>query len=74
MVVSKHTEEYAEYIYHVIHDNPVEFQLGVTESFLATGVTYDGDPWSPRSIAYDYGRTLGEAIYAPENQRDIEEQ
>lgn len=28
---------------------------------LSTGMTYDNDPYSPRSVAYDNGRTFGES-------------
>lgn len=38
------------------------FWLGLTEGFegLSTGITYDDDPESPRSRAYDRGRNVGE--------------
>lgn len=36
------------------------FHLGFTESDGDVGMTYDGDPESPRSQAYDMGRTVGE--------------
>jgi hypothetical protein len=32
--------------------------LGYREGNGYTGVTYDNDPESPRSVAYDVGRTL----------------
>ena len=56
------TPEMAEYYHNVIKDHPEEFKLGITEAYLSTGVTYDGDPESPRSIAYDLGRVMGEAV------------
>lgn len=60
------TPEMAEYYYTVILSHPEEFKLGITEAHLSTGVTYDGDPESPRSIAYDLGRVMGEAVSALE--------
>ena len=36
------------------------FKLGVKEAHGAMGVTYDNDPTSPRSVAYDWGRNIGE--------------
>lgn len=36
------------------------FILGVREAGLSTGITYDDDPESPRSRAYDRGRNLGD--------------
>lgn len=50
----------AEYYYLVIRDHPEEFKLGIIEAGLSTGVTFDGNPESARSVAYDLGRTLGE--------------
>jgi hypothetical protein len=38
------------------------FLLGVLECRDDSGMTYDNDPWSPRSVAYDRGRTLGERL------------
>jgi hypothetical protein len=40
------------------------WRLGVAEGAagLSTGVTYDDDPSSPRSDAYDRGRTYGEEL------------
>lgn len=34
--------------------------LGFLESAGCIGMTYDDDPESPRSVAYDEGRTAGE--------------
>lgn len=62
-MTGKHREKLAEYYFSVIHDNAEEFKLGFSEVGLATGVTYDGDPDSPRSIAYDLGRTLGDQLF-----------
>lgn len=38
------------------------FSLGLEEAGSAFGMTYDGDPESPRSVAYDSGRNVGEAL------------
>lgn len=38
------------------------WRVGVIEAHLATGITFDGDPNSPRSVAYDEGRNFGEAL------------
>ena len=35
-----------------------EFVLGWREAMSSDGMTYDNDPWSPRSLAYDAGRDL----------------
>lgn len=40
---------------------PVEFALGFEEAGQSFGMTFDDDPDSDRSAAYDLGRTLGEA-------------
>jgi hypothetical protein len=34
------------------------FRLGWSEAFDTDGQTFDNDPWSPRSLAYDSGRDL----------------
>ena len=39
----------------------VAWNLGREESGDAFGMTYDNDPESPRSVAYDNGRTFGES-------------
>lgn len=39
------------------------FILGAREANGSVGMTYDDDPESPRSRAYDRGRNLGEVIY-----------
>jgi hypothetical protein len=36
------------------------WQQGYDEANNAFGMTYDDDPASPRSVAYDEGRTAGE--------------
>lgn len=36
------------------------FRRGVEEADGDVGLTYDGDPTSPRSVAYDCGRTVGQ--------------
>lgn len=36
------------------------FKLGVKEAHSALGMTYDNDSGSPRSVAYDWGRNVGE--------------
>lgn len=46
----------------IITSHPNEFTLGVLEWAHSTGVTYDNNPESDRSQAYDLGRTLGEAL------------
>ncbi len=38
----------------------VAWQRGYDEALDAFGMTYDDDPESPRSIAYDNGRTAGQ--------------
>lgn len=38
--------------------HPLIFLRGWREGRGCVGMTYDNDPWSPRSMAYDYGRTL----------------
>lgn len=38
------------------------FVLGFRECAEAWGMTYDDDPDSPRSRAYDHGRTWGERL------------
>ena len=38
------------------------FILGVMERGSSFGMTYDKDPCSPRSVAYDNGRNFGEFI------------
>ena len=42
---------------------PEEFGRGFAEGLLSTGVTYDDNPESDRSLAYDIGRTLREAFH-----------
>lgn len=37
---------------------PRIFALGFREASSSDGRTYDDDPWSPRSEAYDTGRDL----------------
>lgn len=37
---------------------PAEFELGFDEGLDGMGMTYDDDPTSPRSTAYDLGRSL----------------
>ena len=36
------------------------FRLGVSEAGGDMGMTYDDDAESPRSVAYDVGRTVGQ--------------
>lgn len=40
------------------------FLLGFRESRGDAGMTYDNDPGSPRSVAYDRGRSLGRRTIA----------
>lgn len=49
----------------LIQAHLAEFLLGVTEANDSVGMTYDDDPDSPRSTAYDMGRTLGEHYTNP---------
>ncbi len=44
------------------HTEQDAFLLGISEAHSCFGMTYDGDSSSPRSLAYDYGRNVGEAI------------
>ena len=52
-------------------DHPEEYSLGFDEAYEephgAVGMTYDDDPDSPRSQAYDYGRDHGKATYYNEH-------
>lgn len=52
-------------------DHPEEYGLGFDEAYEeprgAVGMTYDDDPDSPRSVAYDRGRAHGQATYYNEN-------
>jgi len=45
-----------------VEDHTTPFALGWFDGYeaLATGVTFDNDPGSRRSIEYDRGRTQGE--------------
>ena len=49
-------------ICELITAHRMEFMLGLLEWNLGVGTTYDDDPESNRSQAYDLGRTLGEAL------------
>lgn len=49
----------------IIEAHLPEFLLGVVEANDSVGMTYDDDPDSPRSAAYDMGRTLGEHYTNP---------
>ena len=40
--------------------HPLVFLMGLREATGDFGMTYDDDPESPRSVAYDMGRNLGE--------------
>lgn len=42
------------------------FLFGIKERNKTCGVTFDDDPFSPRSIAYDEGRNVGEYVVTPE--------
>lgn len=46
----------------LIHRYSEEFLLGYAEARSDMGMTYDDDPWSDRSRAYDLGRTLGRGL------------
>ena len=50
----------ARLILQLIVAHPEEFVLGYQETDSGFGMTYDDDPESPRSQAYDIGLTLGE--------------
>lgn len=50
----------AKYILEFLAQYPDEFIAGFMEPGENVGVTYDGDVNSPRSQAYDVGRTLAE--------------
>ena len=39
------------------------FLLGLREHADSFGMTYDDDAESPRSVAYDRGRTFGEWLF-----------
>ena len=45
------------------------FILGFRESAGGMGMTYDDDPDSPRSVAYDTGRGIGQRILEAWYQR-----
>lgn len=45
-------------ILFLINSHPNEFILGYTEGLGGVGMTYDNDPTSNRSSAYDLGRAL----------------
>jgi hypothetical protein len=38
--------------------HPLIFALGFREAHSSNGMTYDENPWSARSMAYDAGRDL----------------
>lgn len=42
--------------------HPRIYRLGISEAHSSLGMTYDDDPESPRSVAYDLGRNRGENI------------
>lgn len=52
-------------IHQLITANSNEFILGLLEWNHGVGATYDDDPESDRSMAYDLGRTLAEALSLP---------
>lgn len=52
----------SEEVWMTIHDYPFEFKLGYEEGLESMGVTYDDDPGSPRSVAYDLGRSLRQGM------------
>lgn len=48
-------------LHHVdAHSDPFAYGWSDGWQGLVTGITYDNDPNSPRSVAYDKGRTQGE--------------
>lgn len=51
-----------ETIIHLITTYKSEFRLGLLEWDSSIGMTYDDNPKSEKSQAYDLGRTLGEAM------------
>lgn len=38
------------------------FLLGIREFRSGVGMTYDGSPYSPRSVAYDWGREIAHRV------------
>lgn len=52
----------ADEVLRVIIAHPAEFSLGYEEGLGAFGMTYDDDPFSDRSVAYDHGRSLRQGM------------
>jgi hypothetical protein len=50
---------------NLVTEHRLPFILGASEWRSGFGRTFDGDPESPRSEAYDLGRTIGEALDLP---------
>jgi|LakMenEpi03Aug12_release.lakeMendotaPanAssembly.Ray.scaffolds.fasta_scaffold15635_4 hypothetical protein len=55
--------EIIELFYKLIIAYPNEFKLGFTEGMNPFGITYDNNPESDRSQAYDLGRSLRQGMY-----------
>jgi hypothetical protein len=53
-----HLLEKAREFHRLIAAHPAEFALGYAEGDGDVGMTYDDDPGSDRSLAYDLGRSL----------------
>lgn len=52
---------------------PIEFSQGFIEGLGAVGMTYDDDPESDRSTAYDIGRTMREGLHEILSAEDVKE-
>jgi hypothetical protein len=48
------------------------WQLGHDEAGGDVGMTYDDDPGSPRSVAYDEGRNAGAAAGTPNEEEAVD--
>lgn len=45
-----------------INEHPAVFAWGFDEGLDSMGCTFDDDPESPRSVAYDLGRSLRQGM------------
>lgn len=50
----------------ITHREVEAFVLGIKEAHSGCGMTYDDDPLSPCSVAYDEGRNVGENVVCEE--------
>ena len=62
LYVSRKDDAINKYIL-IINENLRIFELGLKEHNSDIAVTYDNDPFSDKSVAYDLGRALGEALF-----------